>query len=157
MKLSKKLEKFCTEYAVDHNGSRAAAEAGWNENTAASAASRLLKREEIRARIAELESNAAETCGLTVVGVIKSLMETRDRCKQAVPVMEYDKAAREYVESGEYRFDAAGANRADELLGKHLGMFEEKTTLKADLEVTERELNLLERYVERIADADEEP
>lgn len=149
MALSKREERFCNEYVIDHNGRRAAEAAGWKETTAASAASRLLKREEIRGRIAELEKDAAEACGLTVIGVLRSLMETRNRCKQAEPVKVYDRALREYVETGEYVFDSQGANKADELLGKHLGMFEERKVVDANIGLSPDEKALLEKAVRR--------
>lgn len=147
MGLSEKKERFCREYVIDHNGTRAATEAGWNEQTASSAASRLLKREEIAARIGELESDAAEACGLTAIGVLRSIMETRDRCMTAEAVKKYNKETREYEETGEYVFDSAGANRANELLGKHLGMFEEKLT--ATCTITERDIEMMERMMAR--------
>lgn len=149
MALSKRQELFCAEYVIDHNGRRAAEAAGWSEKSAASTASRLLKLDEIRERIGELEKNAAEACGLTAIGVISSIMETRDRCLQATPVMKYNKITREYEETGEYVFDSTGANRANELLGKHLGMFEEKTTLGGGLTLSPRELGMLQRAAER--------
>lgn len=149
MALSKKQELFCSEYVVDHNGRRAAEAAGWSEKSAASAASRLMKLDEIRERISELEKNAAEACGLTAIGVIGSIMETRDRCLQAKPVLRYNRETREYEETGVYEFDSAGANRANELLGKHLGMFEEKTTLGGGLTLSPREMEMLKRAAQR--------
>ena len=156
MALSKKETKFCDEYVIDHNGKRAAIEAGWKETTAASTACRLLKKDEIREKIDELEKNAAEACGLTVIGVLTSLMETRNRCKQAEPVKVYDRALREYVETGEYVFDSQGANRADELLGKHLGMFEERVGLDAKIGMNPEERSLMEKAAKRLGIIEDE-
>ena len=108
-----------------------------------------MKNDEIMDRITEIEANAAEACGLTAIGVIGSIMETRDRCLQAKPVMRYNKVTREYEETGEYVFDSAGANRANELLGKHLGMFEEKRTIDGALVLSSEERTMLERVAHR--------
>ena len=155
MALSKRQELFCSEYVIDHNGKRAAEAAGWSEKSAASAASRLLKVDEIADRIAELEADAAEACGLTAIGVISSIMETRERCLQAKPVMQYNKVTRQYEPTGEYVFDSTGANRANELLGKHLGMFDDKMPLTGSLTLTIEEKKMLERVHAREVAADE--
>lgn len=42
--LTPQQERFCQEYAVDYNGTNAAIRAGYAEKTAASQASRLLKK-----------------------------------------------------------------------------------------------------------------
>ena len=54
--------------------------------------------------------------------VLTSLKEVADRCLQATPVMVKGEGGK-MVKSGEYRFDSSGANRALELLGKHLKLF----------------------------------
>ena len=52
--LSEKMETFCRHYVLTHNASEAARIAGYSEATAASQASRMLKRDDIQARIQEL-------------------------------------------------------------------------------------------------------
>jgi phage terminase small subunit len=49
------------------------------------------------------------------------LHDVEKKCRADVPVL--DKRGQP---TGEYRFDSAGANRALELIGKHLGMFKER-------------------------------
>lgn len=58
---------------------------------------------------------------MTAEYVLNSLMEIVDRCKQAEPVLDH-----EGEPTGEYKFDSGGANRALELLGKHLKLFTDK-------------------------------
>lgn len=53
-------ERFCVEYVVDHNGTRAAIRAGYSENSAAQQATRLLRNAQIVARVAELEDAVAK-------------------------------------------------------------------------------------------------
>ena len=116
-------EWFCYEYIVDHNGTKAAVRAGYSEHTAAQQACRLLKREDVQARIEELEKDLCTSLGLTAGQVITDLMAVVRRCMQAEPVKEWDYEAKEYRETGEWMFDSKGANKALELLGQHLGMF----------------------------------
>ena len=48
--------------------------------------------------------------------------------------MQFNRSSGEWEETGEYKFDSAGANRATELLGKHLGMFVDKVEHSGKLE-----------------------
>ena len=50
------------------------------------------------------------------------------------PVMEWDPDEKCKVETGEYVFDSKGALKALELIGKHLGMFEDKLKLNAQVD-----------------------
>ena len=51
------------------------------------------------------------------------MMDVYRRCMTATPVMKYDQAQGDWVESGIYEFDSKGALKALELLGKNIGMF----------------------------------
>jgi phage terminase small subunit len=112
---------FALEYATDFDRARAARAAGYAESSARYTAHKLLKRPEIRALIDQAVNNAAETAGVNAVWVLRRLKETSDRCFQAEPVR--DAAGNE---TGQYKFDAAGAIRGAELIGKHLKMFTDK-------------------------------
>jgi phage terminase small subunit len=87
-------------------------------------ASLLAKKDEIRVRLQELQKTVAERNIVTVEWVIENLKQVAERCMQAEPVM--IREGNEWVESGEYQFAHAGANRSLELIGKYLGMFTEK-------------------------------
>lgn len=58
--------------------------------------------------------------------VVESLLEISQKCQQAKPVLEWNSETRQMVETGEFEFDSNGANKALELIGKHLGMFKDK-------------------------------
>ena len=64
--------------------------------------------------------------------VVRNLMEVVARSLQQKPVMVYDPAAKGQVQAtdeegnGVYQFDSYGANKALELLGKHLGLFKDR-------------------------------
>ena len=68
--LNDKQERFCYEYCIDFNGTRAAIRSGYSENTARSIASTLLTKVNIQARIKELQDNLAETAGVSRLRVL---------------------------------------------------------------------------------------
>jgi hypothetical protein len=91
---------------------------------------RLLRKPEIMqaidVRLAELSKHSV----INAEYVRSKLKEIVERCMQAVPVMEKvrgEGGKTELVPTGEFKFDAGNANKALELLGKHLGMFSEHT------------------------------
>lgn len=51
---NKKHERFCTEYVKDTNGKQAAIRAGYAERSAEMQASRLLRNDKVKQRVAEL-------------------------------------------------------------------------------------------------------
>ena len=75
-------ERFCREYVIDvTNQAAAAVRAGYSAKTAASQASRLLKNVNVKARVAELQAEAAERSEVTVDNVVKKLGELRDEAQ----------------------------------------------------------------------------
>ena len=129
-----KHERFCQEYVIDYNGTRAAMRAGYSERNAATQAGRLLKKAEVLARVRELQHEQLERLSISADYVILRLLETLERCMQAVPVMIWDPERGCKVESGEYTFDSKGALRALELIGKYLGMFEDRVNVNARID-----------------------
>ncbi|MCK6203938.1 terminase small subunit [Bacillus infantis] len=135
MALRDKQERFAQEYIIDLNATQAAIRAGYSAKTANEQGSRLLANVKVRARIEELQSDRAEKLELDAEWVLKRLMQISDRCMTTEPVMEFDYESKQLVETGEYKFDSTGANKATELIGKHLGMFKDKLELTGDLEI----------------------
>ncbi len=125
--LGGKKEHFCEEYIIDYNGTRAAIRAGYPEKTAAKRACLLLKEEEVRARILELQEERRQRLCVSADFVMKELLDTLQRCKAAVPVEEWSYDEHRMVETGVYGFDSKGACKCLELLGKYLGVGEDRT------------------------------
>ena len=125
--LSRKYERFCQEYVIDYNGTKAAVRAGYAEKSARQQASRLLALDEILERIQELQTEQVKRLGVTQDYVVVQLLDTYRCCRAPYPVMRYDYDLGEMVETGMYQFDSKGALRALELIGKHLGMYDRKT------------------------------
>ena len=79
------------------------------------------KRPDVQARIKFLRQEILEELGLDTYYVLKSLKSVAERCMQAEAVTDRDGAP-----TGEYKFEHTGANKALELIGKHVGMFSDK-------------------------------
>lgn len=126
MSLKDKQEIFCQEYMIDLNATQAAIRAGYSKKTASVQGSRLLTNVNVLTRIEELKKERSEKLHLDADWVLRRLMQISDRCMQQEPVLEFDYEEKKLVETGEYKFDSVGANKATELIGKHLGMFKDK-------------------------------
>lgn len=135
MALSEKHELFAMEYIKDLNAAQAAIRAGYSEKTARQQGSRLLTNADIRARIDELMGKRKEELNIDTEFVLSRLVEVSEMCMQAKPVMKWNYEERQLEETGEYTFDSTGANRALELLGKHLGMFKDKIEHSGDINI----------------------
>lgn len=69
----KRHERFCQEFIVDHNKTRAAKDAGFSPKTAASQASRLLKKVNIKKRVEYLENQLCGKANITAEKVLREL------------------------------------------------------------------------------------
>jgi len=137
-----KQERFCQEYLIDLNATQAYIRAGYtNEsNSARASASQLLAHPSIRARIRELMDARSKDTLIDAVYVVESLKEVHDRCMQARPVMAMGPGGQleqKVDDEGRavWQFDSNGANKALELLGKHVAMFTDKHKVDANVDV----------------------
>ena len=110
--MNKKQNAFATEYVKDHNATQAAIRAGYSERSAYSQAHDLLKKPEIMEAIKELEDAAAARSAVTVDKIVNRLNKIAE-----------DPHAKD-----------ADKIRADELLGKYLGMFTDKVQVSGQLD-----------------------
>lgn len=128
--LSPKQERFCQELLVDNNQTQAAIRAGYPGKAAAAQASRLLTNAKIKARVTELRGEQSERTRVTADYVIENLTEVVERCMERAPVMvrEGRRMVQEVDADGNHvwQFNSNGANRALELLGKHLKLFADR-------------------------------
>jgi phage terminase small subunit len=122
--LTPKQARFVEEYVLDLNASRAAIRAGYSSRTADVQGPRLLGNVRIKRAIAEATAHRSERTAITADYVLSRLRTIGERCLQAEPVL--DRAGHP---TGQWRFDSAGANRAFELLGKHLRLFVDRAEL----------------------------
>lgn len=135
-KLTPKQVRFVSEYLKDLNATQASIRAGYSARTAEQQGPRLLGNVGVAAAITAGKTKAAERNQLSVDYVLTRLQAVAERCMQAEPVLD-----KEGNETGEYRFEAAGANRSLELLGKHLGMFADRLLIGDLGDKSDEELN----------------
>lgn len=128
--LNDRQRRFVDEYLVDLNGTQAAIRAGYSPKTARQIGQKLLTKVDIQQAISAAQSKRQERTELTADEVIRDLREVRDICmgRKTVKVVEVVKFEGEATphEVDALVFDANGANKALELLGKHIGMFGDK-------------------------------
>jgi len=135
--LSSKQLAFCEQYIIDLNATQAAIRAGYSPSSAQQQSSRLLLNDVIQAKIQELRAVISEKSEIDALWVLKRFKEISDRCMQAVPVMIFDHVEKCMVQKeneegdGVWEFDSAGANKATEMIGKHIGFFEVDNSQKA--------------------------
>ncbi len=114
-KLTDKQEMFCREYIVDFNASKAAIRAGYSEKTAKEIASQNLTKLNIQERIAILMKERTERVEIDADWVLESAKKVFDRCMQQEDIVDREGAA-----TGEWKFEHSGANKALEIIGKHV-------------------------------------
>lgn len=128
--IPRKEKLFIEELEADGNKADAALRAGFgkgeNRRSAATAASRILAKDEIAEYRALRALRAYEEEGLSRDTVMSEAVKVYRRCMQAEPVMQWNPDTKDWEESGEWRFDSKGALKALELMGEHLGVFEKE-------------------------------
>lgn len=142
--------RFVEQYLLDGNATKAALRAGYSSRSAAALGSRALRTPQVQVALAERRMAAATQFEVDSVWVLCRLRVVVERCLQGVPVRE-----RSGQETGEWSFNASGATRALELMGKHLGMFSERIDvqlLRSEVAQVAAELGLDEQAVMDEAD-----
>ena len=119
-----KKNKFVAAIVDGKNRHEAARAAGYSDKTVPV----LMANPQIQSQIESGLSDAAISAGVSRAWVITRLKEVAERCMQSRPVL--DKMGRE---TGLYVFDASGANRSLELIGKHLRVFGDDASATAQL------------------------
>lgn len=124
--LTPKQTLFVEEYLKDPVASKAGERAGLHERYA----QELLRNPSVALAIGKGQSERAKRAGLDQDYVLERLMEVVERCLQHEAVRMHD-GSRLMIETPEgevaaaFTFQSAGANRALELLGKHMRLFAE--------------------------------
>lgn len=119
--ITDKQKRFVREWLVDMNGTRAVIRAGYSEKSAAQTASRLMKDPAVREYRDALLKEEFDSLGITRHSLAVEVWRVYERCAAATPVLQWDSNLREYIENGEWQFDAKGCLKA---LGMLHGMLE---------------------------------
>lgn len=121
MTLRPKQQRFCDEYLIDFNATRAAIAAGYSKKTAKAIGAENLTKPDINAYIEQKRAEIAKKNELSIEWILTELKDTYQACRSNIPVLDH-----EGNPTGEYKFEANASLRALELLGKHIGMFNNK-------------------------------
>lgn len=119
-KLTERERAFVRQYLVDLNGTQAAIRVGYSEKTAASQASRLLRKPDVQAYRDALLQEQFDAIGVTKHSIAAEVWGIYRKCCQKEPVMEWDSVNREWVPSGEWAFNVKGALKALDMLRQML-------------------------------------
>ncbi|OBX06194.1 terminase small subunit [Gallibacterium genomosp. 3] len=129
--LTDKQQRFIEEYLIDLNATQAAIRAGYSEKTARQIGNRMLTNVDIQEAIALAQNNRSQRTEITQDKVLTDLQEYLAICtgKKPLTITTVIKNAQEgttqAVDNQCFVFEPTGANKAFELLGKHLGMFKD--------------------------------
>lgn len=136
--LTPKQQRFVKEYLIDLNATQAAIRAGYSERTAKSIGQENLTKPAVKAAVEAAQKKVSDRLGITQDWVLANLKSIADRCMQAAPVLDR-KGEPVFVENAEgeivpaYVFNAAGATRSLELLGKHIGILTDKVKVEGEI------------------------
>jgi phage terminase small subunit len=115
-KLTDKQEMFCKEYIIDLNATQAAIRAKYSEKTAGVIGLENLGKPLIQARLSELMKERSERVQIDADWVLRQAVKVHERCMQQEPVIVNGEP------TGDFKFEPAGANKALELVGKHINV-----------------------------------
>lgn len=118
MTLTEKQKRFIDEYLIDLNATAAAVRAGYSKKNAGKIGPRLVGESRITQALADRLHARMKRTEVTQDYVLHNLKEIVERCILSDS------------------FDARGAAKALELLGRHLGMFTDKIKLDGALTVS---------------------
>ena len=124
--LNEKQKQFCEEYIIDLNGTQAAIRAGYSKKTANEQAAQLLAKLSIQEYIQKIKNERSERVKYSQDELMRDILEVKNRCMQANPVLD-----KEGNETGIWKFDSNGANKALDMLAKHVGFYETDNKQKA--------------------------
>ena len=124
--LNEKQKQFCEEYIIDLNGTQAAIRAGYSKKTANEQAAQLLAKLSIQEYIQKIKNKRSERVKYSQDELMRDILEVKNRCMQANPVLD-----KEGNETGIWKFDSNGANKALDMLAKHVGFYETDNKQKA--------------------------
>jgi hypothetical protein len=82
--LTNKQQRFCEEYVIDWNATRAPIAAGYSKKTAKEQGYQLLHNSSLKTYISEIKSDLSKLCGITVVSQVKALQDIIDSEKTPI-------------------------------------------------------------------------
>ncbi len=138
-KLTVRQERFVEEYLIDLNATQAAVRAGYSAKTAHSCGPRLLANAGVAAAISAAKQERAEATKIDAEYVLRKLHLVVERCLQEVKPALHSKTRQPMKDkdgNALFTFNAAGANQALALLGKHTAVAAFEDRFKHDHEMS---------------------
>jgi phage terminase small subunit len=152
-RLTEKQKRFCKEYLKDFNATQAYKRAGYkcSQKSAETSGPRMLENVAIQEYIQKNANKHLEKLDLDAQTIISNIVEIGDRCMEREAVMKFDKEEKayyhDYLEDSTfdddgnlvhtkkylYTFDSRGALKANEMLGKYIGIFNDKIQIDANV------------------------
>ena len=142
VKLTARQERFVDEYLVDLNATQAAIRAGYSAKNADKIGSELLGKTRVATAIAAAKRARSEATKIDANYVLQKLHQIVERCLQEVKPALHAKTRlpmKDRDGNALFTFNAAGANQALALLGKHVEIraFEDRVMYDQDMEVVQ--------------------
>ena len=127
MKISPKQQRFCEEYLVDFNATRAYIAAGYSEKGAAVSASKLLTKPKIKEFINRVRAERSQRLTLSADNVVRALAEIAFADQSQL--LNLDGSRKLFSLLSEEQRKWSGVRHSDrlkalELLGRHFAIFE---------------------------------
>ena len=138
-KLTARQERFVDEYLLDLNATQAAIRAGYSAKTAHSCGPRLLENAGVAAAITSAKQERTEASKIDAAYVLRKLQLVVERCLQEVKPALHSKTRQPMKDkdgNALFTFNAAGANQALALLGKHTAVAAFEDRVKHDHEMS---------------------
>ena len=142
MKLTPKQMRFVDEWLIDFNGKQAAIRAGYSAKTAEVTAAKLLRNVKVQAEISRRQKDLQKRTEVSQDRVVKELARIAFVDASVVCVTDFDKltddqrAAIQGIKPTNFGWEIKLCDKikALELLGRHIGMFNDKLEVKATVE-----------------------
>lgn len=149
-KLTARQERFVEAYLIDPNASAAARAAGSTAKRAEQAGYEFMINPDVKAEIERRRTERAQKAAIDAEYVLQQAVKLHERCMQEVEPFTDRKGNHIHDEEGRplYVFNANGAARALELVGKHIGVQAFKEQVAHD--VTDALADRLVRAAERL-------
>ncbi len=142
-KFTPKQQRFVAEYLIDLNATQAAIRAGYSRNCAGQIGEENLEKPQIAAAVAEAKQARAEATKINAEWVLRELVKLHQRVTQEIKPALHPKTRKQMKdEEGNllFVFNAAAANRALELIGKHtdIGAYKDRLEVSGGISLVER-------------------
>jgi phage terminase small subunit len=141
--ISPKQTRFVEEYLVDLNATQAAIRAGYSQKTARQIGSENLAKPDIQNAITSLKIERSARLEVDADWVLQQAINLFQRCMQEVRPTKHPKTGKMLTDDAGnslFTFNASAANRALELIGKHVevGAFKDRLEIETTKSIVEK-------------------